>query len=64
MTLQEIQTAVRSGQKVHWANDNYEVIEGSKNQWLIHSKCNDHYWGLTHTDNTTINGKPEDFYIG
>ena len=62
MTLPEIKAAVRAGKSVHWASDNYEVIEDNIGQWLIHSKCNNCYWGLTHRDNITVNGQPEQFY--
>jgi hypothetical protein len=47
MTLQEIKDAVLAGKTVCWGNDNYEVIVDNIPQWLIHSKTNDHYVGLT-----------------
>ncbi len=60
MTLEEIKEAVRQNIKVYWVNDNYQVIEG-KNEWLIKSKNNNHYVGLTNTKGELIeNGK--DFY--
>lgn len=32
-------------------------------QYLIHSKCNNHYIGLTWRDGETLNGKEEEFFI-
>jgi hypothetical protein len=47
---------------VYWHNDNYEVIKDSIGQYLIHSRFNDYYIGLTHSDKKTMNGKEQDFY--
>lgn len=63
MTLDEIKQAVQSGKAVYWANGNYRVLCDSIGQWLIHSKCNDCYWGLTHRDGVTVNGEPGEFFI-
>ena len=63
MTLQEIKTAVENGKTVHWASDHYEVIKDNIGQWLIHCTINDNYIGLTGTDEVTMNGKEEEFYI-
>tara|TARA_R100000005_G_C4864049_1_gene123932 strand:+ start:312 stop:581 length:270 start_codon:yes stop_codon:yes gene_type:complete len=41
-----IKQTVRSGHTVYVGTTNYEVIECSASQWLIHSKFNDHYIGL------------------
>jgi hypothetical protein len=60
---QEIKQAIDEGKKVYWSNLNYEVIKDSIGQYLIHSKFNDHYIGLTHRDGTTLNGKPEEFFM-
>jgi hypothetical protein len=62
MKLDEIMYALEIGKKVYWHNDNYEVIKDSIGQYLIHSKFNDYYIGLTHSDKKTMNGKEEDFY--
>jgi hypothetical protein len=62
MTLDEIMYTLEIGGKVYWHNDNYEVIKDSIGQYLIHSKFNDYYIGLTHSDKKTMNGKEEDFY--
>jgi hypothetical protein len=61
--VQEIKKAVDEGKKVYWLFLNYEVIKDSIDQYLIHSKFNDHYIGLTHRDGTTLNGKPEEFFM-
>ncbi len=41
-----IKQAVKSGHRVFSDTTNYEVINDSVGQWLIHSKFNDHYIGL------------------
>lgn len=63
MTLEEIKSAVESGKKVYWSSKNYIIIKDSIGQWLVHSQFNNHYWGLTHMDGVTVNGKPEDFFV-
>lgn len=69
MTLDEIKTAVRAGHKVHWASEAYEVslshYRGTGGeQWLIKCVHNNSCIGLTHADGVTMNGQPEDFFIG
>jgi hypothetical protein len=61
MTLQEIKQAIEDGENVHWSNLSYKVIKDRKGQYLI--KCGTHCIGLTWADNTTLNGKEEDFFI-
>lgn len=61
-SVQEIKDAVSKGEKVYWSNPNYEVIKDSIGQYLIHSKFNDYYFGLTHRDGETMNEKLEDFF--
>jgi len=67
MTLSEIKQAVRDGKTVHWATNIYTVevhpLKSGEEQWLIHCTPNNHCIGLTHRDGTTMNGKPEEFYI-
>ena len=63
MTLDEIKLAIATGKRVFWATLNYEVIHDSIGQWMIWSRVNDHYIGLTWTDGTTVNGEPEQFFI-
>ena len=63
MTLDEIQAAVNAGHKVCWANTNYEVVKDHIGQWFIVCRHNGYAIGLTWRDGTTLNGKPEDFFI-
>lgn len=63
MNLNEIKTAVESGQTVHWANSNYKVIKDSVGQWLILCVLNQYCIGLTWQDGVTLNGEPDDFYV-
>ena len=68
MTLEQIKEALKNGKRVFWCNHNYEVIAdplgGGRVQYLIHSKCNDNYIGLTWTDGVTMNCNSEDeFFI-
>ena len=62
MTLNEIKAAVDAGKPVFWSNLNYEVIKSS-DEYLIHSKCNNHYIGLTWRDGTTLNGREDEFFV-
>jgi len=63
MTLIEIKAAVEAGKKVFWSNRSYEVLKDSVGQWLI--RCsNGSCIGLTHRDGVTMNGEPEEFFIG
>ena len=63
MTLDEIKLAIATGNRVFWATHNYEIIHDSIGQWMIWSRFNDHYIGLTWTDGVTVNGEPEQFFI-
>lgn len=62
MTLQQIKEAIEQGKKVYWSNLSYEVIKDNKDQYLI-KHSNGSCTGLTWADNTTLNGKEEDFFI-
>ena len=64
MNLLEIQSAVLSGKMVHWKSGAYEVVHDKVGQWLIVCRSTGGCWGLTWTDNTTVNGAPDDFFIG
>lgn len=65
MNAQEIKSAVLSGKKVFLDNNLYSVICSEKTQqWLIVCTTNGHCIGLTHRDGVTLNGNPEDFFIG
>jgi hypothetical protein len=64
MTLQEIKKAVNDGKTVHWSNSNYVVVKDNIGQWLIKSIFNNHFIGLTHRDEKTMNGLEDQFFIG
>ena len=64
MTLEEIKAAVRAGKTVHAGTRAYKVIEDSIGQWLICCTINDYCIGLTWRDGSTLNDKPENFFIG
>ena len=67
MTIKEIKTLVNKGYKVHWSNENYQVIKDNNGKFLIHSISNDHYIGLHGLEGTkyenVLNGKENDFYF-
>lgn len=63
MTAKEIKWAVDNGLTVHWSHEGYEVIKDKNNEYLIRLASNKHCIGLTWQDNTTLNGKEEDFFI-
>lgn len=61
----EIKAAIDSGVRVFQHNSGYEVIKDSIGQYLIAFMRGtpwENYIGLTWTDGTTLNGKPEEFY--
>ena len=60
----EIKEAVSQGRPVHWATKAYRVVKDSLGQWLIVCTFNDYCIGLTWRDGVTVNGKPEEFFIG
>jgi len=67
MTFIQIATAIENNKKVYWGKVNYEVIKscnskGNFIEYLIHSKFNDNYVGLTGTNNT-LNEKEKDFFL-
>lgn len=64
MKLDEIQAAVTRGKTVHWKNPGYVVVKDQLDRYLIKCTSNDHCIGLTWQDGVTMNGQPEDFYIG
>ena len=63
MNLKEIKQAIEDGKKVCWGNIYYEVIKDNIPQYLIHCTFNDHYIGLTHMDEVTMNGEEHEFFI-
>lgn len=64
MTLQDIKRAVESGETVHWASVAYRVVLDAVGQWIIVCSHNDHAVGLTWRDGVTLNGEPEQFFVG
>lgn len=66
MELNEIKSAVMSGQTVYWANSNYIVKwNGCYLEPRFNIVCiiNGWMWGLTKQDGT-MNEDPEKFYLG
>ena len=65
MTLDEIKQAVSDGRTVHWCNPAYTVKLDSIGQWLIayEGVIGSNCIGLTWSDGTTVNGRPDEFYI-
>lgn len=66
MTLDEIKAALDQGKTVHWSNSRYTVIKDIHEYLIV---CDigtrkEHAIGLSGRDGVTMNGKPEDFYIG
>lgn len=72
MTLQEIKDAIDAGKKVHWSSEAYTVIKDPLRdgtfQYLIGYRMGcwrtENYIGLTWADGVTMNGRPEQFFIG
>lgn len=63
MNPQEIKAAVTAGKTVHWSNKGYKVVKDQLGQYLVQhhgGSC----IGLTWSDGTTLNGKPEEFFLG
>lgn len=64
MELNEIKEAVAAGYTVHYQSDAYVVKRDRLGQWLIVCIGNQYTIGLTWANGTTMNGRPEDFFIG
>lgn len=56
MNAQQIRDLVDSGKIVYCDTESYVVIKDSIGQYLIKCLDNDYCIGLTHRDNTTLNG--------
>jgi predicted RecA/RadA family phage recombinase len=63
MNAHEIKQAINNGKKVYWSSKAYQVIKDKNNEYFIKCTLNEHCIGLTWADNTTLNGKEEDFFI-
>lgn len=66
MTLQEIKDAVDAGKTVYWASSAYRVIKDEIGKYLIEYRYGTsyNYVSLTWCDGVTLNGNPNDFFIG
>jgi hypothetical protein len=62
MNLEQIKTAVNSGQTVCWKNQHYIVVPG-KLCWFIKCVPTGHLSPLTRSDGVTLHGQAEDFFI-
>lgn len=63
MLLEEIKAAVNAGKIVHWATGAYIVTKDKRDEYYIKCTLNNSCIGLVWADGTTMNGKPEDFFI-
>ena len=63
MNINEIKTAVDNGLVVCHNNENYLVVKGSTNQYLIKCVSNGACWGLTNLDGDKLNGQDNEFFI-
>lgn len=62
MNIEQIKSAVDSGQTVRWANSGYTVIRDRIGQYLI--VCdNGSCVGLTDIHGERLNGRPDQFYV-
>lgn len=64
MTLEEIKHAIAHGQRVFWKHEGYEVKKNSFGEYNIVFLPTGNCIGLTWTDGVTMNGEPEEFYLG
>ncbi len=70
MTLEEIKAAVLAGKTVHWSNTLYRVIptkyvnDNGEPDFMVICDANQHCIGLTWRDGVTMNGEPDQFFIG
>ena len=63
MTLEEIKKAIDAGARVYHGNRGYEVVRDNLGRYLI--QCvNGYCIALTWADGRTLNGKPEEFFVG
>ena len=62
MNLEQIRAAQKLGLTVHWANEGYTVHDNSI-VWMFGTpKANS--IGLTWSDGKTMNGQPDEFFVG
>lgn len=63
MNIQEIKSAVDSGNHVQWCSPAYRVIKDSLGQYLVECMLNGHCWGLTNIGGDRLNGDESEFSI-
>ncbi len=63
MKLDDIKNAVDEGIIVCWKSDGYRVVKQQNGEYNIVCQHNGHTIGLTWTDEQTMNGKEEDFFM-
>ncbi len=63
MTVEEIKAAIEAGERVYWISPVYEVKKNMSSYDIVCS-INEYRIGLTHMDEVTLNGDPDEFYIG
>ena len=62
MTLEQIRAVQKLGLTVHWANEGYTVHDNSIVWAFGTPKANS--IGLTWSDGKTLNGQPDEFFLG
>lgn len=62
MNLEQIRAAQKLGLTVHWANEGYTVHDNSIVWAFGTPKANS--IGLTWSDGKTVNGQPDEFFVG
>ena len=67
MTLEEIKAAVLAGKTVHWTSEGYVVkrpeLTSPISGFVVEHKASGFFTPLTWSDDKTLNGKEEDFYV-
>jgi len=66
MNLNQIQSAVHAGFKVHWINERYTVGVDKHGEWYVvwdEGGRQENYVGLVHSVTGELIGKPEAFYV-
>jgi hypothetical protein len=63
MNLAEIKEAIKNRNRVFWKSEIYEILKDINGQYLIKCLPNKSCIGLTWTDETTLNGEEDEFYI-
>ena len=65
MTVFEIKSAVEEGKQVFWSNSLYKVVkDDDSGEFRIVCAMNGSAIALTWSNGLTLNGDPNEFYIG